>query len=135
MSKKVYDTRFFVEHYYSKDKEALQRIKEEIRKTKEKYISAIVIHEVYQLTLKREGRETAILRTNLLEKDFKVINVDSAIAKSSAELRHKYKTPLADSIIAATSLFLNAVCLTDDPHIKSIEEIKTKWDFKSLKRL
>jgi len=127
MSKKVYDTRFFIEHYYSKNKEALQKIKEEMRRTKERYISAVVIHEVYQLTLKREGRETAILRTNLLEKDFKVVNVDSAIAKSSAELRHEYKTPLADSIIAATSLSLNAVCFTDDHHFKLMQEIKTKW--------
>jgi len=127
MSKTVYDTRFFIEHYYSKNKEALHRIKEEMRKTKEKYISAIVIHEVYQLTLKREGRETATLRTNLLEKDFKVVNVNATVAKSSAELRHKYKIPMADSIIAATSLSLNATCFTDDPHLKAIKEIKTKW--------
>jgi len=127
MSKTVYDTRFFIEHYYSRDKEMLRRTREEMRKTRDKYISAIVIHEVYQLTLRREGRETAILRTNLLEKDFKVVNVDSTIAKSSAELRHKYKTPMADSMIAATSLSLNAVCVTDDPHLKSIQKIKTKW--------
>lgn len=127
MSKTVYDTRFFIEHYYSKDREALQRIREEMRKTKEKYISAIVIHEVYQLTLKREGRETAVLRTNLLEKDFKIINIDTKIAKSSAELRHKYKIPMADSMIAATSLSINAVCFTDDPHLKAIKEIRAKW--------
>ncbi len=93
MSKTVYGTRFFVEHYYSEDKEVLRRIKEEIRESKEKCVSAIAIHEVYQLTLKREGRETAVLRTDLLEKDFKIVNIDSSIAKSSAELRHKYKTP------------------------------------------
>ncbi len=127
MSKTVYDTRFFIEHYYSRDKESLQRIKQNMRKTKEKYISAIVIHEVYQLTLKREGRETAILRTKLLEKDCKVVNIDTTIAKSSAELRHKYKIPMADSIIAATSLFINAVCFTDDPHLKAIKEIRAKW--------
>ena len=127
MPKKVYDTRFFIEHYYSKDKEVLRKTKEEMRKTKERYISAIVIHEVYQLTLKREGRETAILRTSLLEKDFKIVKVDSEIAKSSAELRHNYKVSLADSIIAATSLSMNATCLSDDPHFKAIKEVKTKW--------
>jgi len=127
MSNTVYDTRFFIEHYYSKDKRILQRLREEIRKTKERYISAIVIHEVYQLTLKIEGRETAILRTELLEKDFRIVNVDSEIAKSSAELRHKYKISMADSVIAATSLYLNATCLSDDPHLKVIKEIKTKW--------
>jgi len=127
MSKTVYDTRFFIEHYYSKDEEVLRRSKGEIRKTKERYISAIVIHEVYQLTLKIEGRETAISRTNLLKKDFRIVNVDSEIAKSSAELRHKYKISMADSIIAATSLSLNATCFSDDPHLKLIREIKTKW--------
>lgn len=127
MFKTVYDTRFFIEHYYSKNKETLQRIKRELIKTKQKYISTIVIHEVYKLTLEREGRETAILRTNLLEKDFKIININTTIAKSSAELRHRYRIPMADSIIAATSLSLNAICFTDDPHLKAIKEIKTKW--------
>jgi len=127
MSKTVYDTRFFIEHYYSEDEEVLRKTKEEIRKTKERYVSAIVIHEVYQLTLKQEGRETAILRTDLLEKDFKVVDVNSEIAKGSAELRYKYKTSTADSIIAATSLSLNATCLSDDPHLKVIKEIQTKW--------
>jgi len=127
MSKTIYDTRFFIEHYYSEDEEIIRKTKEEMRRTKEKYISAIVIHEVYQLTLKREGRETAILRTSLLEKDFRVMSIDSVIAKSSAELRHKYETSMADSIIAATSLLLNATCVSDDPHLKTIKETKTKW--------
>lgn len=127
MSKTVYDTRFFFEHYYSRDEDVLRRTREEMRKSKEKYISAIVIHEVYQLTLEKEGRETATLRTNLLEKDFKVVNVDSKIAKSAAELRQKYRIPMADSIIAATSLLLNATCFTDDPHLIKIKENKTKW--------
>ena len=127
MSKTVYDTRFFIEHYYSKHPEILQKTKEEIRRSKERYVSAIVIHEVYQLTLEREGRETAILRVNLLEKDFKVRDVDSEIAKRSAELRHRYKVSMADSIIAATSILLDATCLSDDPHFKGIKEIKTKW--------
>jgi predicted nucleic acid-binding protein len=127
MSKANYDTRFFIEHYYSKDEEIIRKTKEELRKTKRRYISAIVIHEVYQITLKQEGRETAILRTSLLEKDFRIVNIDAEIAKSSAELRHKYRIPMADSIIAATSLFLNAACFSDDPHLKAIKEIKTKW--------
>ena len=127
MSRTVYDTRFFTEHYYSKDQEVLQKTREEMRRTKERYVSAIVIHEVYQLTLKTEGREAAVLRTSLLEKDFKIINLDSTIAKSSAELRHKYKTSMADSLIAATSLSLNATCLSDDPHLRLVKEIKTRW--------
>jgi len=62
-----------------------------------------------------------------LEKDFKVVDVDAEIARLSAELRHKYKTRLADSFIAATALVLKAVCLSNDPHFEKIKEIKTKW--------
>jgi predicted nucleic acid-binding protein len=127
MPRTVYDTRFFMEHYYSQNETILKKTKEAIRKAEGRFISAIVIHEVYQLTLKQEGRETAILRTTLLEKDFKVVKVDAEIAKSSAELRHKYKMSMADSIIAATALSLKAICLSDDPHFKSVKEIKTTW--------
>jgi predicted nucleic acid-binding protein len=127
MPRTVYDTRFFMEHYYSQNETILKKTKEAIRKAEERFISAIVIHEVYQLTLKQEGRETAILRTALLEKDFKVVKIDAEIAKSSAELRHKYKISMADSIIAATALSLKATCLSDDPHFKSVKEIKTTW--------
>jgi predicted nucleic acid-binding protein len=63
----------------------------------------------------------------LLEKDFKVVKVDAEIAKSSAELRHKYEMSMADSIIAATALSLKATCLSDDAHFKAVKEIKTTW--------
>jgi len=127
MARTVYDTRFFIEHFYSDNGDVLRKMKEEIRKVREKYVSAIVIHEIYQLTLMRGGRETAILRAGMLEQDFKVVKIDAEIAKSSAELRHKYRISMADSIIAATALFLKATCLSDDPHLEAIKEIKTRW--------
>jgi predicted nucleic acid-binding protein len=126
MHRAVYDTRFFVEFYYSRDDEPLQRIKEE-KKRRWKFISAVVIHEVYKLTLAREGRETAVLRTTLLRQDFKVIHVTAEIAEISAELRHKYQLSMADSMIAATASSLKADCVSDDPHFKHIKEIKTVW--------
>ena len=126
MNKAVYDTRFFVEFYYSKDSEALQRMKEE-KKRREKFISTVVIHEVYRLTLAREGRETATLRATLLTQDFKAVSVTPQIAVISAELRHKYNLPMADSIIAATASSLKADCVSDDPHFKHIKEINTIW--------
>jgi predicted nucleic acid-binding protein len=127
MPRTVYDTRFFVEFFYSQDEVALKKIRDAIRKAGERFISTIVIHEFYQLTLQREGRETAILRTHLLEKEFKMVTVTAEIAKSAAELRHKYRLSMADSIIAATALLLKATCVSNDPHFKSVKEIKTTW--------
>jgi predicted nucleic acid-binding protein len=126
MSKAVYDTRFFSALYYSKDERLLQRIREEKRR-QEKFISTVVIHEVYRLSLQREGRETAMLRIALLKQDFKVIPVTAEIAEISAELRQKHQLSMGDSMIAATASSLKALCVSDDPHFKRIKEIKTTW--------
>ena len=126
MPKTIYDTRFLVELYYSKDEKTLNKLKAE-KTRKEKHISTIVLHEVYKLTLAREGRQTAQLRTTLLEEDFKTVPVTADIAKASAELRHKYKISMGDSIIAATAQILKATCISDDPHFQKIKEINTKW--------
>ena len=127
MPKTVYDTRFFLEHYYSREASMLRKTREAIKKATERFISAIVLHEIYWLTLTQEGKETATLRASLLEKDFKVVKIDAEIAKTSAELRLKYRLSMADSIIAATALMLKATCLSDDPHFKTVDAIKTTW--------
>lgn len=127
MPKTVYDTRFFLEHYYSQENSRLKKTKEAIRNAKERFISAIVLHEIFWLTLEQEGLETATLRASLLEKDFKVIKIDAEIAKNSAQLRYKYRIGMAESIIAATALILKATCLSDDPHFKNVQDLKTSW--------
>jgi predicted nucleic acid-binding protein len=126
MHKATYDTRFFVEFFYSKNQSQHKKLSEE-KKRKEKYISAIVIHELYKLSLSREGRETAKLRATLMKKDFQVVPVDDQIAQISAELRQKYNLSMGDSMIAATASILKAVCISDDPHFKQIKEIETTW--------
>ena len=127
MSRTSYDTRFFMEHYYSKDPKVIGSTTREIRQEKDKSISSIVIHEVYRLTLQKEGRQAASLRAELMSKDFNVIAVDKELAVVSAELRQEHRIPMADSIIAATAISLKAVCVTDDPHISMIHEVKTRW--------
>lgn len=127
MTSATYDTRFFVEHYYSSDASVTDSTTREIRREKDKAISSIVVHEVYRLTLQKEGRQTARLRIGLMSKDFKVIHVDEQLAVTSAEIRQEYRIPMADSIIAATASTLRAVCVTDDPHIQKIREVKTRW--------
>ena len=126
MNKAVYDTRFFSQLYYSKDEPLLKKIKAE-KARKEKYVSAVVVHEIYSLAISREGREIAKLKVAFLKQDFKILPVDSQIAEISAELRQKYKLSMGDSMIAATAMSQNAVCFSDDPHFSQIKEIKTVW--------
>lgn len=126
MHRRVYDTRFLVEAVYSKNSE-FQRKADAEKKNREKYVSVVAVHELYRLTLSREGRETAKLRISLLKQTFKVVPVDEKVAQLSAELRQKYQLSMGDSMIAATASVLDAVCVSDDPHFQQIKEIKTVW--------
>ena len=127
MSSSVYDTRFFIEHYYSANKDVQRRTKLELTANKKRFASVISLHEIYRLTLKKEGRETAKLRTSLILKDFRVIDVNPSIAVKAAEIRHRLAIPMADSLIAATSLVLGGTCISDDPHFQNVEGLSTRW--------
>jgi len=125
-NKAVFDTRFFADYYYSENKSLLNKMRaQKIRKGR--YISAVVIHEFYNYALSRKSRETVKTQIADILGEFEVVLVDEQIAQISAELRHKYRLSMGDSMIAATALMLKAVCITDDQHIKQIKEIQTAW--------
>jgi predicted nucleic acid-binding protein len=126
MNKATYDSRFFVEFYYSKDQALRQKMAEK-KRFKDRYVSTIVIHEVYNLSLSQEGRDVAKLRAMSMKEEFQLIPVDDQIAQVSAEFRHKYQLSMGDSMIAATASALRAVLISDDPHFKQIKEIETAW--------
>lgn len=127
MPRSVYDTRFFIEYFYSTSLDDLSKTKEEIKKTRDRYVSTITLHEVFRLSLEKEGREVAKIRRKTIEQHFRVLDVDGEIAVVGAELRHKHRIPMGDSLIGATALCLKATCITDDPHFKKIEDIRTRW--------
>lgn len=122
----VYDTRFFTELYRSTDEQRHTKIRAEMARRK-KYVSSVVIHELYHTSISVDGRQTAQTKIAYVKESFEVIPVNSAIAEISADLRHKYHIPMGDSMIAATALMLKAVCITDDLHLKQIKEIQTSW--------
>jgi len=123
----VYDTRFFVEYFYSGDAGFLRRLKEDLRAVRERMVSALTIHEVYRVNLEREGREVAILRSETIQRDFNVVDVDYETAVRSAELRSKHRIPMADSVIAATAQIHGCPLVSDDAHFKQIPDLKTRW--------
>lgn len=123
----VYDTRFFATLYYSKDPDEKERLRRELSGRHGKYVSAVSIYEVCKLSVQTDGREAAELRVSLLEKDFRVVNVDGGIARRAAEIWCKYRVPMADAIIVATAEVLKAECVTNDPHLASIREARSRW--------
>ena len=125
--KSVYDTRFFVEYFYSDDAGFLRRLKDDLRAVRERMVSAVTVHEIRLLSLKKEGREVAILRSETMRRDFNIVYVDYETAVRSAELRSRHRIPMADSIIAATAQIHRCPLVSDDPHFQEIEDLKTRW--------
>ncbi|MEM3070742.1 MAG: PIN domain-containing protein, partial [Candidatus Bathyarchaeia archaeon] len=99
----TYDTRFFVEYFYSGDSGLLRRFREELRSVRERMVSSVTVHEVYRISLEKEGREVAALRSEAIRRDFRIVDVNYEVAVRSAELRSRHRIPMADSIIAATA--------------------------------
>ncbi len=123
----VYDTRFFVEYFYSDNAGFLRRLKEDLRAVRDKMVSALTIHEIHRINWEREGREVATLRSEAIRRDFKVVDVDYETAVRSAELRSRHRIPMADSVIAATAQIHRCPLVSDDPHFQEIEDLKTRW--------
>lgn len=123
----LYDTRFFVEYFYSTDVKFCNKLKKDLKDVKERVVSTLVVHEIHKINLEKQGKQVAFLRSNIICRDFKVVEVDFEIALKSAELRSKHRIPLADSVIAASAQVHGCTLVSDDPHFKKIKNLKTKW--------
>lgn len=86
-------------------------------------MSSITIYEIYKQTISSEGKTVAKLRINTIAKDFTIIDVDSQIAEEGAEISHRLRIPMADSLIMATAKRYHVPCVTDDPHYSEVKRI------------
>jgi len=86
-------------------------------------VPTISIYEVFKRTLLSKNRDDA-LETIAMMYDGMVVNLDSEIALTAAELSCELKLPMADSIILATARAHDAMLWTQDEHFKDIEGVK-----------
>ena len=123
----VFDTRFFIELFYQKNQSKLNQLKDELRHTHDRFVSVVTVYETHRINQSREGKTVANLRSDTINRGFTVVPLDYTSSIQAAEIAEKHRTPLADSVIAAISLSLNASVVTDDPHFQSIIGVKTRW--------
>jgi len=120
----LFETRYFWAVFTSKSPETTSKLKILFEKAKTAYASSISIYEVYKQTLVNEDRTVAKLRSRTIGRDFNIIDVDSQIAEEGAEISHRLRIPMADSLIMATAKQNNLPCVTDDRHFS---EVKRVW--------
>lgn len=121
----LFETRYFWAVFTSRDPEVTGRLKALFSKAKPAYASSISVYEIYKQTLENEDKSVAKLRASTIIRDFEIIDVDSRIAEGGAEISHRLRIPMADSLIMATAKSLNLPCVTDDPHFTEVKRIWT----------
>jgi len=133
MSRAIFETRFFIHFFSSPEPKTHWLLLELMEKYDRRLVSAITLFEIYEISLEREGKETAETRISRIRREFSLIPVDDAIAVHGARLKHAAKVrkgedmPMADSLIAFTAILNKAVCITDSPHFDKIPELKRRW--------
>jgi predicted nucleic acid-binding protein len=123
----VYDTRYFVEYFYSGDLEKTKALKSVAREVGEKLVSSVTIHEFYRVNVLKSGRDAAQLRCSAIKNEFKVIDLDYEQAVLSAEIRSRTPMPLADSVIAAIAVSRGCPVVSDDEHFSKVKGLKVHW--------
>jgi len=86
-------------------------------------VPTITLYEVYKKLLAEKDEEYALNVVSYMQSGT-VIELNAGLSLSAAQLNRKYKLPMADSIIYATSLHYSAVLLSCDKHFKDIPGIR-----------
>ena len=119
----LFETRYFWAVFTSKNRETTAKLKAVFDKAKTAYASSITVYEIYKQTLMGEDKAVARLRADAITRDFEIVDVDAEIAEEGADISHRLRIPMADSLIMSTAKRFNLACVTDDPHFTEVKRI------------
>ena len=93
------------------------------------YLSEINLGEIYYITIRRLGLESAkLFLEQLLDLPIAIISPSSAIIRAAAEIKAQYAISYADCFAVATALKYSASIITGDPEFKKVDHIITiEW--------
>jgi len=86
-------------------------------------VPTITLYEVYKKLLLEKSEEYALEVVSYMQTGT-VIELNTGLSLSAARISQKYKLPMADNIIYATSLQYSAIIFTCDKHFKDISGIR-----------
>jgi predicted nucleic acid-binding protein len=94
-----------------------------IEDTAKLVVPTICLLEVFKRVLQQRS-ESEALRVVAQMQQGEVVDLDSTLALSAAQLGHELKLPLADSVILATARACEAVLWTQDADFSKMRNVK-----------
>jgi predicted nucleic acid-binding protein len=94
-----------------------------IENPSELIVPTITLYEVYKKLLAEKGEIYALDVVSYMQTGT-VIELNTGLSLSAAQISREHKLPMADSIIYATSLHYSAVIFSCDKHFKDISNIR-----------
>jgi ribonuclease VapC len=93
------------------------------------YLSEINLGEIYYITIRRLGLESAkLFLEQLLDLPIAIISPSSEIIREAAEIKAQYAISFADCFAVATAIKYSASIITGDPEFKKVDHIITiEW--------
>lgn len=82
-------------------------------------VPVIVLYEVFKKVLRERGENDALQVASVMQTG-RVVDLDTALAMEAA----RHALPMADSLIYATTLRLNATLWTQDAHFQGLPRVK-----------
>lgn len=94
-----------------------------IQDTQNLIVPAICVYEVTKVIL-RESDENHLLQALAVMQQGRLVELSHSLATTSAKLSTKHKLPMADSIIYATAVQLNATVWTQDVDFQDLPNVR-----------
>ena len=130
--KEILDSTFLVAHYTTDDEQILSRTRAKLaalRRERRGVLPSVVVAEVTNAVCREGGREKALAQLGALEHaGLEVVPLDIGLARDAGLLKCVHRdVPMADCVIAATTLRLGGRVVTNDPHFSKVKGLRTTW--------
>ena len=118
---------------FSQDEEGADKVEQfllsSLNRNLKAYLSEINLGEIYYISIRRLGLESAKLYLEqLLDLPIDIVSPSSEIIRGAAEIKAQYAISCADCFAAATALKYSASIITGDPEFKKVDHIVTiEW--------
>lgn len=120
----LFETRYFWARFTPSRPDQLQKLRDIFDQARERFVSSITLFEIMKLSIEKEGKDVAGMRVLVIQREFKVVDVDAEIAIEGSRFSSRLRIPMTDALIMATAKTLRVPCVTDDPHYT---EVKRVW--------